>query len=70
MGDGWEPLCAFLGKDVPDVPFPRANEREFSEQSIASRRNRMFVRAIGRVAVPGAAFVPVLFKFFGVPGWN
>jgi hypothetical protein len=22
-GDGWEPLCKFLGKDVPDVPYPR-----------------------------------------------
>jgi len=26
MADGWEPLCAFLGKDVPDVPFPRLND--------------------------------------------
>lgn len=23
MGDGWEPLCRFLGKEVPDVDFPR-----------------------------------------------
>ncbi|KAH7166458.1 hypothetical protein EDB81DRAFT_641284 [Dactylonectria macrodidyma] len=23
---GWEPLCTFLGKDVPSVPFPRLNE--------------------------------------------
>jgi Sulfotransferase domain len=22
---GWEPLCAFLGKAVPDVPFPHEN---------------------------------------------
>lgn len=28
MGSGWEPLCAFLGKEVPDVPFPRVNETE------------------------------------------
>jgi hypothetical protein len=25
LSDGWEPLCAFLGKDVPEVPFPRLN---------------------------------------------
>lgn len=25
--DGWEPLCEFLGKPVPDEPFPRANDR-------------------------------------------
>lgn len=23
--DGWEPLCAFLGHDVPDIPFPHLN---------------------------------------------
>jgi hypothetical protein len=26
--DGWEPLCAFLGKAPPAVPFPRSNNRE------------------------------------------
>jgi hypothetical protein len=25
--EGWEPLCAFLGVPVPDVPFPRLNDR-------------------------------------------
>lgn len=25
---GWAPLCAFLGKPVPDEPFPRTNDRE------------------------------------------
>jgi hypothetical protein len=24
---GWEPLCRFLGRPVPGVPFPRANPR-------------------------------------------
>jgi hypothetical protein len=26
--DGWEPLCEFLEVDVPDTPFPRANDRD------------------------------------------
>ncbi|KAI2631853.1 P-loop containing nucleoside triphosphate hydrolase protein [Hypoxylon sp. NC1633] len=27
LGDGWEPLCEFLGKEVPEgVPFPRRND--------------------------------------------
>ena len=26
LADGWAPLCEFLGKEVPDVPFPRVNE--------------------------------------------
>ncbi|GKT47795.1 uncharacterized protein ColSpa_07976 [Colletotrichum spaethianum] len=25
VDEGWEPLCKFLGKEVPDVPFPHAN---------------------------------------------
>jgi hypothetical protein len=25
--EGWEPLCRFLGVDVPDEPFPRVNAR-------------------------------------------
>ena len=24
--DGWEPLCDFLGKPIPDGPFPHLNE--------------------------------------------
>ena len=24
--DGWEPLCAFLEVDVPNIPYPRLNE--------------------------------------------
>ncbi|WP_444959992.1 sulfotransferase family protein [Nocardiopsis sp. M1B1] len=27
-GEGWERLCAFLGADVPDEPFPRLNDTE------------------------------------------
>ena len=23
--EGWEPLCKFLGREVPDKPFPRVN---------------------------------------------
>ncbi|HSF90964.1 MAG TPA: sulfotransferase [Paracoccaceae bacterium] len=25
VGDGWEPLCAFLDVPVPDAPFPHSN---------------------------------------------
>ena len=24
--DGWEPLCRFLGEDIPDEPFPHLND--------------------------------------------
>lgn len=28
VAEGWEPLCAFLGKPVPDQPFPKRNHAE------------------------------------------
>jgi hypothetical protein len=33
LGDGWEPLCKFLNKDVPKTAFPFVNEsNEFIER--------------------------------------
>lgn len=33
VSQGWEPLCAFLGKPVPDNPFPVTNSsREFKRE--------------------------------------
>ena len=26
--EGWDPLCRFLGKPVPDTPFPNTNNRQ------------------------------------------
>lgn len=32
LGDGWEPLCAFLGVPVPKIPYPRINNtNEFNQ---------------------------------------
>lgn len=34
VGDGWAPLCAFLGVPVPDEPFPSENSRAaFTERA-------------------------------------
>jgi hypothetical protein len=34
LSEGWEPLCRFLGTDVPDEPFPRVNDRaEFRQRA-------------------------------------
>ncbi len=35
LGDGWEPLCRFLGEPVPDMPFPRSNPREQFDSMMA-----------------------------------
>lgn len=28
IGDGWEPLCKFLEKPIPDTPYPKSNTGE------------------------------------------
>lgn len=42
MGDGWEPLCEFLGVPVPDVPFPRANEQEAHQEEVKRRLGKFY----------------------------
>ncbi|SEG90929.1 hypothetical protein SAMN05444920_107148 [Nonomuraea solani] len=43
-GEGWEPLCAFLGVPVPEVPYPRANERADFRRKRPRRLLRLIVR--------------------------
>lgn len=47
VSEGWEPLCEFLGVEVPDEPFPRLND------TAEMRRRLRMVRAIS-VAAPAA----------------
>ncbi|KAJ6537629.1 hypothetical protein B0H19DRAFT_1382382 [Mycena capillaripes] len=28
VGEGWEPLCKFLGKPIPEEPFPKTNDTQ------------------------------------------
>ena len=35
--DGWEPLCRFFGRPIPDEPFPRVNSTEEFKSMIAAR---------------------------------
>ena len=40
LGDGWEPLCAFLGVPVPTVPYPRVNTSDdMGSMGIARQEN-------------------------------
>lgn len=43
---GWEPLCAFLGKPVPNVPFPKSND------GASITRIKVFMQVVVYVYVP------------------
>jgi sulfotransferase family protein len=39
VGQGWEPLCKFVGSAIPDAPFPHLNSREeFAQHHAAAAR--------------------------------
>lgn len=40
VSEGWEPLCKFLGKEIPDTPFPNVNN---TNQFLAERRRRWWL---------------------------
>ncbi|USW58263.1 hypothetical protein Slin15195_G115820 [Septoria linicola] len=40
--DGWKPLCEFLGKEVPDVEFPRINDAASYREYIAGAEKEGF----------------------------
>lgn len=50
LGSGWEPLCKFLGKEVPDVPFPRINEAAALKEKMEVLGRKCMGRAIRNVA--------------------
>lgn len=35
LDEGWEPLCKFLGKPIPEVAFPRINDAEALNEKIS-----------------------------------
>ncbi|KAM0197304.1 hypothetical protein ACHAPA_004063 [Fusarium lateritium] len=62
LGDGWEPLCEFLGKEVPDVEFPRVNDRASHGAEIKKQRSELawgVLRKGGPIIVAAIAAVIV-----------
>jgi hypothetical protein len=37
IGEGWGPLCSFLGRPVPDEPFPRLNDTAEFQNRVQER---------------------------------
>ena len=63
LEDGWEPLCKFLERKIPDKPFPRVNESGEFEKLIDSMVNedfKLFLRST-MIIVPGLLLEVVLY---------
>ena len=47
LEDGWEPLCKFLEKPIPNVEFPRVNESAALSEKIGLIARRGIMNALG-----------------------
>ncbi|KAI9712298.1 MAG: hypothetical protein M1820_001511 [Bogoriella megaspora] len=64
LGSGWEPLCTFLGVDVPEgVDFPRENDKSAHGEETAARLKKLRM-ALVKVVIPGAVGLAAV-----VAGW-
>lgn len=52
--EGWGPLCAFLGKEVPSTPFPRSNEAVIFQKKSSTVVWASFARFARKIVVYGA----------------
>jgi Sulfotransferase domain len=54
--EGWEPLCKFLGKDIPKEPFPHINEGNsvifMNKMMLMARTMAITKRGIKYVVLP------------------
>lgn len=60
VGQGWEPLCEFLEKPVPDVPFPRVNDTEELNKMVALYIAEGMRRGLIDIAGRAVPFVALL----------
>ncbi len=64
--DGWEPLCEFLGKPVPDEPFPHVNAAagwQGQEMKLAKRYLKGAAQNVGIFLAIAAGVGAVGYKY-------
>ncbi|KAL9023986.1 MAG: hypothetical protein Q9196_006843 [Gyalolechia fulgens] len=60
LGSGWEPLCAFLNKSVPNVEFPKVNETRSMHEKIAIITRRGLIKLLKRATLWLGLFILTL----------
>ncbi|KAF2008518.1 hypothetical protein BU24DRAFT_497956 [Aaosphaeria arxii CBS 175.79] len=74
LGSGWGPLCEFLGKKVPNEPFPFKNEREeFRKWMREVQRRKLrdgLWQVVKGVSVVGSGVLAAYVYGYGVRIWG
>lgn len=72
LGSGWQPLCEFLDRPVPDTPFPRVNGSKDITVRIALSHRRHIWRATVRLwkYISGVAIAGIAWYLASNWKWN
>jgi len=57
IGAGWDPLCRFLGNDIPNKPFPNPNDSDSFVDRCRTRNRNQMMNVVFRTLVVGIPFV-------------
>jgi len=70
LSEGWEPLCKFLDKDVPDMSFPHENAGSKAEL-VKMMRRRTLKQLMGKVgAIAGGVGIVTSAVGLAVSNWS
>ncbi|KAK8090596.1 hypothetical protein PG994_000101 [Apiospora phragmitis] len=69
LKQGWGPLCEFLGKPVPQMPFPQVNKREDHVARVRAKQD-MFLKAMCKKTI--RALIPLILSSgaAGIAVWS
>ena len=73
--EGWEPLCKFLGKEIPQQPFPRKNvggtviEEQFNEDPVALQMRKEMTTNIQVLIGVAVVLCAMLVTYFFAIEW-
>lgn len=65
LGSGWEPLRKFLGKLIPDEPFPHINEKAALKEWIAIVTRRSLLNAATNVVIVSGTLSVAIAGLYG-----
>ena len=51
VGEGWERLCAFLGKEVPEREYPHVNDRKYWRRNWGLSWSWMSIWGLGSLGI-------------------
>jgi hypothetical protein len=67
--DGWGPLCAFLGKDIPAMDFPNTNDKKMFFAQFDGAISAIYRRFALQTLLPSFFLTGIFFAIYAGGSW-